>query len=145
MAFWFGVTSMIRSASLESSSIPQTSSRNMLPALMSSLPSALLSSTTHQPQHRQNKPQQLPQGPTRYQQPHNPPPNSLVFGHLPLRNRFSVLFYNQQGQISLQPTVVQRLQSQAPASSRCSYCLTGTGFDWAPDDDHVNDHEVVDF
>jgi hypothetical protein len=132
MAFWFGVTSMIRSAGLESSgSIPQTACRDLLPALMSSSPSSSSPSTNQQSQHRQRKPQQLSRSPTKYQ--HEDPP----------RSPFSSLLYNQRRQILLQSSPIQRSQLQAPPSSRCSYCLTGTGYSWASDDDYGYDYEVV--
>jgi len=128
MAFWFGVASMIRSTGLESSGgIPQTACRNLLPALVSSSSP----STNQQLQHRQRKPQQLSRSPMKYQ--HDNPP----------RSPFSSLLYNQQRQILLQSSPIQRIQLQAPLSSRCSYCLTGTGYSWASNDDYGYNHGVV--
>jgi hypothetical protein len=149
MAFRFGVTSMVRTAGLEttSSSIPQASSRNILSALLSASPSASPSSTVQQPQHRQQKPQELSQILTENRQHRNPLSNSLTYSYLPPRNAFSFLPYTRQNQqkgyLSLRSSPVQRLQPQAPPASRCSYCLTGTSYSWTSDDDHKYDYEVV--
>jgi hypothetical protein len=145
MAFWFGINSMVRSAGLGScSSIPQSASRSLLPALLSS---SSPSSTVQQAQLRQQQnPQQLSQTPTRYQHHQNPLPSPLPYSHLQPRNPFAFLPPTRQqqrkGEIALRSSPIQRLQLQAPPSSRCSYCLTGTGFTWTSGDDHGYDHEV---
>jgi len=137
---------MIRPAGLESmSSIPQTSSHNILPALISSLPSSSSSSTNpRQRQNRQQKPQQLSQKLTSY----HPIPlaDPLIHGRLQSRNTFPFLPRSRQqreGDFLLRSSPIQRLQLPAPASSRGFYRLTGTGFNFTPDHDHGYDHEVV--
>jgi hypothetical protein len=131
-------SSMIRSAGLESSgSIPQTSSRNVLPAL-------LASSTIHP--HQQQQPQQFSQTPTRYQQTQTPLPSALQYSYLPRINYFSFLPYSRQQRKSeflLRSSPMQRLQPQAPLSSRCCHSPARTGFVLTPDYDHGYDHEVV--
>jgi len=143
MAFWFGVTSMVRTAGLQttssSSSIPQTSSRNVVSALMtSSLSASLSSTTTQQPRSRQQETQNLTQTLTEYQEYHknarSPP---LSRSYLSPGNSPSSPTYGQY-----QPRRIGN--SPAPASSRCSYCLTGTSFSWtSADDDQAYEYEVA--
>jgi hypothetical protein len=156
MAFWFGVTSMIRSASVEScGSIAQTpSSRTLLPAVSSS-PSSASQWQTHQ--HRP-RPRLLSQTYANHQQQgqeqrhqhrlsNNPLP--LLYSYLTPRYPFSFLPYSRYrqrtGDPSLRSGPIQILRFQAPASSPCFYCLTGTGLRWAPDDNHGYDDEMVGF
>jgi hypothetical protein len=158
MAFWFGINSMVRSAGLESSSsssIPQTSARNLLSALSSSSPSPSSSSASSQWQqahrHRQQQPQQSSQPPTTKDQRHHqtaPSPTPFPYGHIPTRDPFSYTHDQQRqrgGDIALRSSLVQRLQPQASPSSHCSYCLTGTSFSWTHDDDrgYMYDRDVV--
>lgn len=148
MAFWFGINSMIRSAGSEISSgssssissIPQTCSRALLPALLSS---------NQQPQRLS---QLLPMT-EHHQNQHHQTPLPLLHKHpIPPRNLFPLSDYSRRNQHhqpksevpfrrSLSP--FQRLQLQlspaaataAASSSRCSYCLTGTGFMWAAEEE----------
>ena len=149
MAFWFGVTSMVRTAGLETSSrsIPQASSRKILSALLSSSPSASPSSTVQQPQHRQQKPQELSQILTEYRQHRDPLSNSLPYSDISPRDPFSSLPYTRnqrpKNNIALRSSPIQRLQPQAQPAARCSYCLTGTSYSWTSDDDHKYDYGVV--